>query len=194
MDALTLQRLTTEKKLESFDDVMYFYYDVAVLRDGKMLLDDRTHDYPGVDKLPKAIDYLLNYDMNNALVIDDFKQDGFEREIRHTTVELDDMFDREYFIHIDRHDYSVKQMDEDEPNLWTNYTLTVGKPIRLYDKKADLLVDSHIESVVLKYVAEEDLIRLKKTADRFCQLAIEDYNKNDYEEIKMFYKEEGELD
>lgn len=166
-------------EVKSMDDVLYFYYDVNVLRDTKTILEDRTHDFPKVQNLSVYIDGIINFDMSKAWLKDDTKMNGFEREVRYAQLQLEDSFGfrQEYFYTFERHDYSVKQADEDEPDLWSNYTLTISKMIKLYDKENDFFDDSHIESVTID-LELEDLLRLKVSAENFCQMAIDCHNKH----------------
>lgn len=161
-------------RVESVDDTSHFYYDVAVVddKDNRMLLKTRVNETTVISELPEAIEKLLKEDLTvlgNAFLLDDTKEDGFEREVRYAAVDLHDAIERSYGVKMERFDYHIKQEGK-EDGEWTEYRLVVSQPI-LFTEDGVTRV-SHVESVTLLDLTAEDLLRLKETATRFLDAAM----------------------
>ena len=106
-----------EKKIINMNEVMYFYYDISVLFGNKVVFEASAYDFPKVQNLAEYIDYMIDFDMEKAYLIDNTKVGDFHRTIKYNQIIVDDM-DVEYFYKIERYDYSVRQrQDEDYKKL-----------------------------------------------------------------------------
>lgn len=166
-----------ERLLEDMKDVMYFYYNIKVLDEKKVLFESSTHDFPKVQNLPIYIDHILNMKEDEMFVYEDIKDGGFERKKLYNFITLDDSFNMgiEYFYKIEKLITYVKQSNENKPKRYEEYTLTIGQ--NAPNKKGYSNGEDFGKSVFITYLKKEDLLRLKNTAQDFCKYAIEDYNK-----------------
>lgn len=167
-----------EKMVKDMSDVMYFYYDISILQDTKTLLSAEAYDFPKVQNLPRYIDHIMNFDMDNAWLLENIEDNGFQRKIKYAQIILEDSFgfDIEYFYKIERYDYSVKQRTEDTPKEWTEYVLTIGQMERS-KKYGGSNREDYGKCIMIKYLTPQDLINLKNTAIQFCEEAIRFHNK-----------------
>lgn len=157
-----------DRPVETMDNVLYFYYDIAILNKGKTIFESRTHDFPKVQDLPYVIDHLLHADMTKAYVVSEIEEEDFYRKVMRIEEELDDTFDMEYFYKLERVDYMVRQHDEAEPKHHSDYTLTIGQCERN---------QSFGPAIVIKDLVRDDLLRLKQTALSFCEEAIREHHR-----------------
>ncbi|WP_336769612.1 hypothetical protein [Bacillus bombysepticus] len=168
-----------DKPVKDMAGVMYLYYDISILQNGKLLFRADAYDFPKVEKLPFLIDHLMSFDMEKAYLLEDTAQHGFERRIKYHQVVLDDLFEVEYFYKIERYDYYVKQSSEEQGNTWSEYVLTIGN-MEVSKKYGGANRESYGKCIVIKQLTSEDLIRLKEIAENFCAAAIVKYNKYEY--------------
>lgn len=174
-----------EKPISDITKAMYFYYDVTILQDTKTLLSMRAYDFPKVQELPSYIQHMMDFDMEKAYLLEDTKINGFERRIKYHQIVLEDSFgfDIEYFYKIERYDYSVKQRNENEPKLWTEYVLTIGR-MEVSKKYGGDNREDYGQCIMIKYLTPDDLHRLKNMATAFCEEAVRLHN-------KPFHSEKG---
>ena len=165
-----------EDLLASMDDVMYFYYDINILDEDKVLFSSRTHDFPKVQDLPGCIDEILNMEEENMFLYEDYKHDGFHRKMLYNFTVLEDLYDMnmEYFYKIERSITYVKQRHEEDFKRYEEFTLTIGQNIP--NKEGYSNGEDFGKSVYIKYLTREDMLNIKKIAENFCKYAIEDYN------------------
>ena len=158
-------------KMKDMSNMLYFYYDVTVLRGTKTLFSHSVHDFPKVQDLPFAIEQLLALDPKSGLCVDDYQEGGYIRKIFHNRVLLDDHFEREYYYLLERQDIFHRQDEKMDIEHTTNYSLTIGlrKYLDRKDSTLDLVID---QPVGLHYLNEEDLLRLSRIASSFCEKAI----------------------
>ncbi|MFF2531230.1 hypothetical protein ACFVS2_20220 [Brevibacillus sp. NPDC058079] len=166
-----------ELTVESMSEVMYFYYDITLLHDNKVLLEMRTHDFPKVQNLPSYIEHLMDFDMDKAYLLEDIEDNGYQRKVRYHQILLEDSFglDIEYFYKIERYDYFVKQHHEDAWKEWTEYVLTVGE-MEVSKEHGGSNREDFGKTVTIKNITPSELCELKDTAIRFCQEAIRSHN------------------
>lgn len=176
--------------IKDMSNVMYFYYDIHILQEKKTMFHQQAYDFPKVQNLHLYIDEIMNFDMSKAYLLEDYKRDGFERKIRYHQVILDDSFhfDIEYFYKIERYDYSVKQSQENEPKCWTEYVLTIGAMEKCRTYGGDNR-EEYGRSITIKYLTPDDLLRLKNTANAFCEEAVRLYNKFVTEHPHLFIED-----
>lgn len=167
-----------EDLLTSMDEVMYFYYDIDILDGKKTLFSASTHDFPKVQDLPVYIDHMLDMKENDMFVYEDYEDGGFHRKKLYNFIVLDDSFnmDMEYFYKIERTITYVKQRSDKEFKRYEEYTLTIGE--NAPNKEGYSNGEHFGQSIYIKYLTREDMLRLKHTAEEFCKCAIEDYNKD----------------
>ena len=113
--------------IDSMEDVMYFYYDIALVDKNKVVFESSAYDFPKVEKLPSCIDYIINMKEDNMFVYEDYKDGGFHRKRLYNFITLDDGFDMEYFYKIERWITYVKQSSKEEYKRFEEYILTIGK-------------------------------------------------------------------
>lgn len=167
----------TEVEISSMKDVMYFYYDVSILDGKKTIFETSVYEFPKVQNLPAYIDYILNMKEEDMYLYENLEDGDFKRKKLYSFVELNDSFNfnMEYFYKIEKHITYVKQSNQEEFKRYEEYILTIGqheKNKEGYDNGEDFG-----KSVFIKYLTKEDLERLSKTAQEFCKVSIEDYNK-----------------
>ena len=167
-----------EKIIKDMDEAMYFYYDIDILDDTKILFHADAYDFPKVQNLPNYIDYLVNMKEEDMFVYEDYEDNGFHRKKLYNFMTLDDSFnmDMEYFYKIEKQIMYVKQRQDKEFKRYEEYTLTIGN----CGKDRKLGGDNrepYGKEIFIKYLTKEDILRLKQTALDFCQVAIEDSNK-----------------
>lgn len=167
-----------ERKLKDMNDVMYFYYDIDILQDKKVLFKTSAYDFPKVLDLPFYIDEIMNFNMENAYLLENFKEDDFFRKVKYHQIVLEDSFgfDVEYFYKIERYDYSVKQPHEDVAKEWSEYIMTIGK-MKACKTYGGSNREEYGDCVMIKYLTPDDLFRLKQTALDFCDVAIKEHHK-----------------
>lgn len=166
------------KKVETMKDVMYFYYDVAILHGKKIMLEYDAYDFPKVQNLHLYIDEIMNFDMEKAYLLEDYWRGGFNRKVRYHQTILDDSFgfDIEYFYKIERYDYSIKQGTEEDYKNHTEYVLTIGR-METCKEFGGQNREEYGKCVMIKYLTNEDLLALKKITLDFCEEAIRVHNK-----------------
>ena len=167
-----------EDLLTSIDDAMYFYYDISVLDENKILFNSRTHDFPKIQDLPVYIDQLLEMEEKDMFLYEDFEEDGFHRRRLYYFATLDDSYsmDMEYFYKIERDITYVKQRDEEEFKRYEEFTLTIGQNAQ--NKNGYSNGEDFGQSVYIKYLTREDMLNLKETAEEFCKYSIDNYNEH----------------
>lgn len=167
-----------EDLLTSMDNVMYFYYNINILDEDKILFSSRTHDFPKVQDLPAYIDHILNMEEKDMFLYEDYKDGGFHRKRLYNFIELDDSFnmDIEYFYKIERHITYVKQRGDKEFKRYEEFTLTIGQ--NASNKEGYSNGEDFGQSVYIKYLTREDMLDIKNTAEDFCKYAIDDYNEH----------------
>ncbi|GAB6449911.1 hypothetical protein bcgnr5390_12920 [Bacillus luti] len=168
-----------DKTVKNMAGVMCFYYDISILQNGKLLFHADAYDFPKVDKLPIWIDHLMCFDMEKAYVLEDITQGEFKRRVKYHQVIMDDLFGIEYFYKLERYDYYVKQSSDEQGNSWSEYVLTIGN-MEASKKYGGANRESYGKCIVIKHLTNEDLIRLKETAENFCEAAIVKYNKYEF--------------
>lgn len=170
----------TDDNVKSVDDIMYFYYDLHILKGKKVLHKFSAYDFPKVLDLPKCIQHILEFDMDKAYVLsEEMDEDmGYYFKEQYAQAILSDMFEQEYFYKIERHDYQRSQENIEgivEQKEWTRYTLTIGQIER--DSKSYSSSDFS-KCIVLHDLTSEELSDLKKTAEQFVEQAIREHNEN----------------
>ena len=163
-----------EIAIKNMSEAMYFYYDIIVLFGNKEVFRADAYDFPKVQDLHLDIDYMIDFDMNKAYLIENTEENGFHRIIKYNQIRVEDM-DVEYFYKIERYDYSVKQSGEDMPKLWTEYIITIGIGER--NKEGFSNRENYGKSIYVSNLSKEDLLRLKKTTLDFCEESIKIHNK-----------------
>jgi len=164
--------------IKDMDGVMYFYYDIHIIQDTKTLFHQSAYDFPKVQNLHLYIDDIIHFDMSKAYLLEDYQSGGFQRQVRYHQVTLDDSFhfDIEYFYKIERYDYFVKQANENEPKLWSEYVLTIGA-MEVDKRYGGSNREEYGKTIMIKYLTAEDLLGLKETTISFCDEAVQLYNK-----------------
>lgn len=176
---------------ESFADVMYFYYKVKVYRRGELVLSTMAHDYPKVDELAGALEYMLSRDLSERYLYEDIWNDdfGYSRKSYYDRIDLSDFFvvAREYSMKIER-DYVV--MTEFETNSTTdgeNFTLTIGKNLIDYDEDGSFEgISDIVNSYTVTDLVREDIERLAVVAKDFCEYALVSHKKD----MEQYFLEE----
>lgn len=165
-------------EVSSMSDVMYFYYDITILQENKVMMEMHTHDFPKVQNLPIYIDEIMNFNMEQAYLLDNYEHDGFIRRVKYHQVTLEDSFnlDLEYFYKIERYDYFVKQRHTEEPMLFTEYVMTIGNMEVSREYGGDDRED-YGKCIMIKSITPDELIGLKSIAESFCKEAILLYNR-----------------
>ncbi|PLS19452.1 hypothetical protein CVD28_03280 [Bacillus sp. M6-12] len=160
------------KELEpakDIEDVLYFYYDVLI-KIGRRRLKLSTYDFPKVQNLHLFIQEMINHKTKEeGYLLEDFQDGGFSRKIRYHQLELEDTFWIEYFVRLEKYCYEVKQWDEETPNEFTTYKMTIG----------EIGNRSNGESCVAWFIndlSEEKLLELAQIAQDFVQYSIEQNN------------------
>lgn len=154
---------------KSIDDVMYFYYDVLI-KIGRKRIKFSAYDFPKVQDLHIFIQEMINHKTKEkGYLLEDFQDGGFYRKVRYHQLELEDTFWIEYFVRLEKYCYEVKQGDEEMPNEFTTYKMTIG----------EIGNRSNSESCVAWFINdlnEEKLLALSKTAQEFVQYSLEQNN------------------
>lgn len=166
-------------KLYSIQDVLYFYYQVDIFKGEEKLFSTNVFDCPLIHQLPDEIDKIIQNNMKDSYMIDEYRDDDFERRVQYLQYALEDVYTNEYFYKLERYNTMIREGEI--VNYWDEYVLTIGKMDREYrfgrsDKKPEFG-----QVVMIKNLSENDLLRLKETAISFCDEAIKIYNE-DYEE------------
>lgn len=166
-----------EVELSSMKDVMYFYYDISILDGKKTIFESSTYEFPKVQNLPAYIDYILNMKEEDMYLYENLEDGDFKRKKLYSFVELNDSFnfDMEYFYKIERNITYVKQSHQSDFKRYEEYTLTIGQNEK--NKEGYDNGENFGKSIFIKYLKKEDLERLSKTAQDFCNVAIQEYNK-----------------
>lgn len=167
----------TETQISSMEEVMYFYYDIAILDGKKTIFESSIYEFPKVQNLPAYIKHIIDMKEEDMYLYEDFQDGGFHRKKLYSFIELNDSFnfDMEYFYKIEKHITYVKQSSQNEFKRYEKYSLIIGqneKNKEGYDNGEDFG-----KSIFINYLTKEDLERLSKTAQGFCKLAIDEYNK-----------------
>lgn len=150
-------------EINDISDAIYFYYTIQVFDRETVLFETRTHDYPKVNEFPMCIDDVLTFDMSKALLTDEYQDaDGLKRYTRIAMTSLEDWVEMEYVLRLERHSYFVRPTPTEESLTGMTYTATIS------DHTKGLLVPSYTFS----NLGKEDLVRLKQTAEEFCQKAL----------------------
>lgn len=156
--------------VSSMKDVMYFYYNMTILHGKKTWFEFSTHDFPKVQELPFYIDEITSFNMDKAYLLEDYYYGDFLRQIRYHQVILEDSFQfgMEYTYKIERYDYRVVQSSETPAENWSEYVLTIGQMERSL-KYGGMDRESYGKTLTIKDLTTEDMIRLKETAQAFCE-------------------------
>lgn len=164
-------------EVSSMSDVMYFYYDIAILQENKVMMKMSAYDFPKVQNLHLYIDEIMNFNMDQAYLLEDYERDGFIRRVKYHQVILEDSFnfDLEYFYKIERYDYLVKQPHEEEPKLFTEYVMTIGNMEVSKEYGGDNRED-YGRCIMIKSITPDELVNLKSISESFCQESILLYN------------------
>jgi len=162
-----------ERNITTMNESMYFYYDINVLFGNKVVFEADAYDFPKVQYLAEYIDYMINFNMDKAYLMEDFEDKGFHRNTKYAQIKLEDM-NVEYFYKIERYDTIVKQRHEDLPKSWSKYMLTIGVGER--DKEGNSSRTNYGKCVYIDNLDKEDLMRLKNTTLAFCEESIRIHN------------------
>lgn len=156
----------------SMNDVMYFYYDIDIFYGKKHIFHSHTHDFPKIQDLPMEIDCLFHVKEKDMFIYQDIEDEGFHKKELYACTKLED-FDCEYFYKIEKIITYVKQRDESNFKRYENYTLIIGESEP--NKEGYSSGENYGKEFYVKNLEKEDLIKLKKTATKFCNLAIKNY-------------------
>lgn len=188
-------RLTSfrdDEEILSVDDILYFYYEVHVVSGNKTCLKMRAYDYPKVHLLPKEIDDILNFDMQKAYLLHDYKEEGYERQTRYHQVMIANGLGRisEYYYKIERYD-TWEKSGECEPEEETWYVLTIGE-MEKGKTYGGMEREDYGLAMTVYDITTEELKGLKQVAESFCdeamrlyQISLEEYREEERQEALM---------
>lgn len=147
-----------DTKEKGLDDVLYFYYTVTV-RLGEKKLEFTVSDFPKAQYLNAAIQEIVSHETwEKGYPLEDFEK-GQGRKIRYHQLELEDTFWMEYFVRLEKYCYGT---DSEEPDSYhTDFKMTIG----------ELSVGDTTETGIVAFfnqISEEELLRLGKVAEDFC--------------------------
>jgi len=167
----------TDDSVKSVNDIMYFYYDVHILKGKKVLHKFSAYDFPKVLDLPNCIQHIMEFNMDKSYVLyEELNEEmGYYFKEQYAQVLLSDMLHQEYFYKIERHDYKTFQEGITELKEWTTYTVTIGQ----MERNSKSYTSSEFSNcIVLHELTSEELLGLKTTAERFIDQAIQGHNEN----------------
>lgn len=154
----------------SMDDYLYFYYDVTVTNKNKVLFSSRIGTAPLVHYLANEIENIIHFDMDKGIILEDYKDEGFERLVKYMRFSIDGHIRYDYFYKFEREDSYVKIENVLEEK--SEYTLTIGNTSEHSESDK---TPEHGLVVEIRGLTQEDLINLKEVSLEFCKKTLEQH-------------------
>lgn len=172
----TVKPMEEHTRLRTVEDTSHFYYDVEVTNEEQVLMKFFVNDSTVTDGLPEAVDRILTMDMSdpqNVLLLENIKEEDYEREVRYARVNLQSVTGLGYGVTIERYDSYWTELDNSK-TFETKYDLTLSHFLEVVGgEKRDI---SHVESIGFQDVSVDDLKQLKEMASRFVAEALDACN------------------